>query len=419
METKKTTIMKTWIVITLLAFASTGLKSQTLNEYLEVAAENNPGLKAKYAEFEASMQRSAQVAQMPNPTLSFGYFIQPIETRVGPQRAKIGLSQMFPWFGTLKSRSDAAAFIAEAKYFAFIDAREQLFESVRVAYYRLYENEKLEALEKENLSILETLRDLSQNKYENAEGSLADVYRTEVIMDESRTRIDLLKAQRTTLSIQFNNLLNRDNATSIHIEDSLPTSLDSIALVSESFENHPKMRSIHEMQASAYATEHAAQRAGYPGIGLGVDYVFVGERTDVSIPGSGKNALMPMVSLSLPIYRKGYAAARTEAQKQQDSYAFLMQETDNMLESELEKANYNRLEAQSNYDLLSRQIAKTETIIKLLLSQYSNDALDFEVLLREQQKLLNYRKNQLRELVKEHVSLAHIAYLKTESNESK
>lgn len=409
--------MKTRIVISLLVLSALGLRGQTLDDYLTEAGENNPGLKAKYAEFEAAVQRSAQVAQMPNPTLSFGYFIQPVETRVGPQRAKIGLSQMFPWFGTLKSRSDVAACMAEAKYYDFIDAREKLFESVKTAYYKLYENQRLAVLERDNIKLLITLKELSQNKYENGEGSLADVLRAEVMLDESHTHNELLEARQPALETQFNNLLHRENTTLILIADSLVPPADSLQLGTESFQNHPHQRSIAEMQASASAAEHVAKRAGYPGIGLGVDYVFVGQRTDMIVPGNGKDAIMPMVSLSLPIYRKGYTAARTEAQKLQDAYAAQSQELDNMLESELEQAMFNKIEARSNHELLDRQIAKTETIIELLMSQYSNDVLAFEVLLREQQKLLNYKKKQVQALVKEYTSLAHIAYLKTDSNE--
>ena len=88
-------------------------QAQHLESYLEYAATNNPGLKAKYAEFEASMQRIEQVNTLNNPTFSFGYFISPVETRVGPQRMKFSLSQMFPWFGTLDAKEDIASKLAE------------------------------------------------------------------------------------------------------------------------------------------------------------------------------------------------------------------------------------------------------------------------------------------------------------------
>jgi cobalt-zinc-cadmium efflux system outer membrane protein len=420
METKTTSIMKTWIVISLCLLTVSGLQGQTLDDHLAEAAENNPGLKARYAEFEAAMQRSAQAAQMPNPTLSFGYFIRPVETRVGPQQAKVGLSQMFPWFGTLKSRSDAATFLAEARYYDFIDTRESLYASVKRAYYILYENHRLVKIEEDNLRILETLKELSLNKYESGKGTMADVYRADVMIDESETQLHILEEQIPTLRVGFNALLNRPTYENVILTDSLARPAITVAGDgTQDFSNHPMQRSVAEMQQAAVASEQAAKRAGYPSIGLGLDYVFVGQRSDMAVPDNGKDAIVPMVSVSLPIYRKSYKAARTEAQKMQESYAGQSQELDNMLESKLEQAMFSRFEAYSNYELLGRQIAKTEIIIELLLTQYSSDELDFEVLLREQQKLLHYKKNQVQALVKEYISLAHIAYLKTETNENK
>lgn len=412
--------MKTWIVISFFLLTVSGLQGQTLDDYLAEAAENNPGLKARYAEFEAALQRSSQVAQRPNPTLSFGYFIRPVETRVGPQQARIGLSQMFPWFGTLKSRSDAATYIAEAKYYNFIDARESLYASVKQTYYKLYENHRLVQIEGDNVRILETLKELNLNKYENGKGSMADVYRSEVMIDESETRLRILEEQTPMLRVSFNMLLNRPTDENTILTDSLVRPVITEAGDgTQDFSIHPKQRFVAEMQQAMVASEHVAKRSSYPSIGLGVDYLFVGQRSDISVPNNGQDAIVPMVSVSLPIYRKGYKAALTEAKKMQESYAGQSQELDNVLESKLEQAMFDRFEAYSNYLLLGRQIAKTEIIIELLLSQYSNDALDFEVLLREQQKLLHYKKNQVRALVKEYISLAHIAYLKTETNENK
>jgi hypothetical protein len=95
--------------------------AQTLDDYFKIAAESNPGLQAKYSAFEAAMQRVEQVNTLPDPNFSFGYFISPVETRVGPQRARFSLTQMFPWFGTLKKQGNAAALMAEAKYQSFLD----------------------------------------------------------------------------------------------------------------------------------------------------------------------------------------------------------------------------------------------------------------------------------------------------------
>ena len=411
--------MRRWIIIALLSPVFSGLYAQSLDDYLAEASENNPGLKARYAAFEAALQGSARAAQMPNPTLSFGYFIQPVETRVGPQQARIGLSQMFPWFGTLKSRSDAAAFLAEAKYYEFIDARESLYASVKQVYYRLFENYRLVKIEDANLGILNTLKELSLSKYENGKGSLADVYRADLMIDESQTRLQVIREQRSVWVTEFNGLLNRSTVGNINVEDSLVFPSDTnLNASTPGFSNHPVQQSIAELQKSFEALEHAAKRSGYPSIGLGLDYLIVGERTDATVPDNGRDALLPMVSVSLPIYRKGYKAARTEAQKMQDSYAAQSLEVENTLEIKWEKARFALLEAGANLELLERQIAKTETIIELLLSDYSSDALDFEVLLREQQKLLEYQRKQARALVNGYTALAQLDYLNAQSNEN-
>ena len=91
--------MRKLIIIFILFFAYNA-KGQSLNDYYTIAAENNPELKAKYKEFEAAMQKIPQVSSLPDPNLSMGYFISPVETRLGPQNVRLSLSQMFPWFGT-------------------------------------------------------------------------------------------------------------------------------------------------------------------------------------------------------------------------------------------------------------------------------------------------------------------------------
>ncbi|NLO02728.1 MAG: TolC family protein, partial [Bacteroidales bacterium] len=128
--------MKRYLAIIILILAA-GVVSfaQSPEDYFQTAAENNPGLLAKYKEYEAALQKIPQVSSLSDPAFSFGYFISPAETRSGPQRAKFSLVQMFPWFGTLKSQGDVAALRAEAKFQNFLDARNKLWFQVASVYY--------------------------------------------------------------------------------------------------------------------------------------------------------------------------------------------------------------------------------------------------------------------------------------------
>src|SRR5665648_328374 len=94
--------------ILFLLFSSLVSAQDDLGRYLQTAAENNPGLKARFNEYLAALEIAPQVKALPDPQLAFGYFIQPVETRVGPQQFKISATQMFPWFGSLKARENSA-----------------------------------------------------------------------------------------------------------------------------------------------------------------------------------------------------------------------------------------------------------------------------------------------------------------------
>jgi len=96
------------ILLFLMVFSGVAQSQEILNQYLKIAAENNPGLRARFNQYLAALEVAPQVGTLPDPQFAFGYFIQPVETRVGPQNAKISLTQMFPRFGTHRAKEDVA-----------------------------------------------------------------------------------------------------------------------------------------------------------------------------------------------------------------------------------------------------------------------------------------------------------------------
>ena len=80
----------------------------TLPAYLAYAYAHNPALRASFEEWRASTHVAPQVRRLPEPQLTFAGFVRPVETRVGPQRAKLGLMQWFPWPSRLTAASAAA-----------------------------------------------------------------------------------------------------------------------------------------------------------------------------------------------------------------------------------------------------------------------------------------------------------------------
>lgn len=378
-------------IIVLLLFA-TQVRSQTLTEYLVVAAENNPGLKGKYLEYQAMLERVPQVGSLPDPQLSFGYFILPVETRVGPQQMRFSISQMFPWFGSLGARKESATMAAKAKFESFESAKNLLYYQVTVAYYQLWQlNQQLE-LQQENLDILKSYESLATTKYENGKVGLVDVIRVQMQIDEAQTELDIKQLQLAPLITRFNTLLNRN----VDAEVGMPIQIVATVPIKTGetdslFNENPLLREL-DLKASMYQQNLlVAKKAGLPTFGVGLDYVIVKKRTDMDMPGNGRNILMPMVTFSLPIYRAKYTALRHEAQFQFDAIEAGKKDLLNNLTSEYEMATWQYKQATSRLDLYARQITKSESALNILTTSYSSNNRDFEEVLRMQQQIIKYR----------------------------
>jgi len=409
----------TAILMAMLLYGSMSF-AQTLDDYFKIAAENNPGLKAAYNEYEASLQKVPQVSTLPDPVFSFGYFVSSVETRVGPQQAKLSLTQMFPWFGTLKAQGNAAALMAEAKFQSFIDARNKLHLQVASAYYPLYELKDWIRIEEENINILESYKTIADQKFRNGTGTMVDVLRVDIMLKDAQTNLDILRDKEKPLLTTFNKLLNRPANDMVQISASLkPETIADNYRRDSLIVSNPKLRALDLKLQAGKATEVAAGKQGLPKLGVGIDYVMVGERTDISLPDNGKDVWMPMVSVSIPIFRRKYKASVKEAQLMQESYNNQKQEVANTLISEYEMVWFQVQQQLQLLSLYEQQIQTTQQSLNLLFTSYGNSGKEFEEVLRMQQQLLKYLKMKSTALTKYQVAVAKINYLtsKTYSDE--
>ncbi|MEQ6166955.1 TolC family protein [Ekhidna sp. MALMAid0563] len=402
--------MKKYLIIVMTLSVVLPGSAQTLEEYFQIAAENNPGLEAKYKAFEAALERIPQANSLQDPTFSFGYFISPVETRVGPQRARFSLTQMFPWFGTLKASGDVATLNAEAQYQVFLDARNKLYYQVAAAYFPLYELDKWIELESENAEILESYKTIATTRFENDQGTLVDVLRVDIMLKDALTNLEILRKKKQPLVTSFNKLLNREEYADVVVTDSLMVT--DLAINRDSLlANNPVLDELEIRLEASKKQEVLAEKQGLPKLGVGLDYVIVSERTDMSVPDNGQNALMPMVTVGIPIFRGKYKSARKEAQLMQDSYSLQKEDRINQLISGYEMADFDRVKQMELLQLYDEQIAETQQVLNLLLSAYGNSGTAFEEVLRTQQQLLKYKKMKATAMMDYHVAVAKLNYL--------
>ncbi|RLD74937.1 MAG: TolC family protein, partial [Bacteroidetes bacterium] len=314
-------------LISAIVFLISGVLSaqEELTSYLETAANNNPGLKARFSEYMASLELIPQVGTLPDPQLAFGYFIQPVETRNGPQRFRISLTQMFPWFGTLNAREDVAVSKAKAKYESFEDFKSNLFFEVKATYYDLYFIKKGIDITLENIRILNSFKNLALIKIESGKASGVDELRIEMELADMENELALLNDKWSVATVKFNNLLHVEDKSQVVIPDSLwlddlPYSRQQV-LDSLRTNNHQVVKFDHLLE-SYRESERAARKAGLPSMSIGIDYIAIG-KTDNTMIDQGDNGrdaiLFPKIGITIPLYRKKYTAMVNEAIHMQDA----------------------------------------------------------------------------------------------------
>lgn len=404
--------IKLTIGILLLLISSMVSAQDELNRYLQTAAENNPGLKAKFNDYMAALEVIPQVNTLPDPQVAFGYFILPVETRNGPQRFKISASQMFPWFGTLKAKENTATEVAKSKYETFEEAKSKLFNEVRAAYFNAYLNKKAIAISLENLDILGTFRKLANIKYEAGLVSAVDEYRIEIEIGEMENQLALLKDQQYVVETMFNLLLDVDKnkpvvTPEVLWNDNLPmtkqSALDSINLL-----NH-QLLSLDFQQTALQFREEVAAAAGKPSFQIGIDYIMVGKGENNL---SGRDALLfPNIGITIPLYRNKYKSMVREvvylaAAKENEKL-----DKTNILETLFENGWKNYLDADRRISLYTSQLELAKKSVKLLETDYVTGNKNFEEILRMERKVLAFNLELEKARAEKQAAISFINYL--------
>jgi len=386
-----------------------------LNAYLVTAAKNNLNLKTKFSEYMAAMEKVPQVGSLPDPQFAFGYFIQPVETRVGPQQYKFNIAQSFPWFGLLAAKKDVASEMANAKYQLFENAKSNLFFEVKTAYYNYYFIEKAIEITKKNMEILGVFKRLSLVKIETGTASIVDELRVELELNDLENQLALFKDTRGVLQVNLNNLLNREVSEPILVpevlwQDEMP--LDKQEMLNSIYTSNHEIKSIDHRLNAFINQEEVAKNQGMPSFNIGFGYTIVEKNPNSTASDNGTDALLfPSIGIKIPLFRKKYKALIKEAKYLQEAETFKKENKKNVLSTIFSSSykNFNDGDRRTELNLKQAQIAKK--VLDVLMISYSTNAKDFEEVLRIERQLLKYELAYQQALVDKNVALAFMQYL--------
>jgi outer membrane protein TolC len=383
--------------------------------------------------------------------------------------------QMFPWFGVLRSARDEMSLMANAKFEIFRDTKLQVYYDVQRSWYQLFKVQKDISISEKNIEILKIIERLAMVKFKyvpsestgttsyspvNSSGSapannagssgmqtmnngqgnsgigtsnqvsssmqtgsmgssngisgLSDIYRIQIEAGDLENNIALLRNQRNTIIAQFNAYLNRSVSSPVFTSENITMdSLDlSLLSVSDSMlSNNPMLGMLEYEKQSIEAREKMITRMGYPMVGLGLNYSLVSKSSMSTSSMNGKDMIMPMVSVTLPIYRKKYIAMKTEAEQMKIATMQNYQATSNSLRVEYYLAVQLFQDAQRRIKLYDSQYQLASKSLDIVLKGFAVSTSDLTEVLRIRQQTLDYELKQVEAAADYNIAIAWLKRL--------
>lgn len=382
------------IIIGLLLF-SFYAEAQDLQSYIQEAERNNPDIQAYELRYNIAEEKVNEVNTLPNTVVSAGYFVSEPETRTGAQRARFSISQMLPWFGTITARENYASSMAETEFVEIAIAKRKLALSVAQSYYQLYANKAKQDVLNENIQLLQTYERWALTSVEVGKASAVDVLRLQIRQNELQQKKEVLQEEYLAEQASFNNLLNRKESIAVEVvlEMTIPT--EDPMYSKEGLALNPELLKYDRLYESIEQSELLNQKESAPNIGFGLDYVPVSERPDMTFSDNGKDIIMPMVSLSIPIFNNRYSSVSKQNELKQMEIESQKSERLNTLETAFAKATSQRNQARIQFNTQKKNLKQAKDAEEILIKNYETGTIDFNDVLDIQELQLKFQMNQI------------------------
>lgn len=287
---------------------------------LEEVLERSPRLARLEAEAAAVEQRSPQVKALPDPMATLTWFVMSPQTRVGPQRAAVNLTQQFPWFGTLELDEQAAMWDAVAGRARLEAARIEVLTEARTDYHELQFLEVERRVVEEDRATLDHYAELALARYASGVGLDQAVIKIQAEITRTETRLLNLAARRATVVARINALRDRPQTTPVVVADSRDTQSAPMVLEElrrRALEARPEIAAADAAVEAAASRVEVTKKASSPNVVVGLNYGYVSRRHDevgrLDPPeDNGQDIFGLTGGISLPIWRSSLDAGIEE-----------------------------------------------------------------------------------------------------------
>ncbi len=379
-----------------------------LEDYLQYASLNNANLKSVFEQWRAALEEVPQAKALPDPQLQYGYYARQSDMQMNQM---VGVMQMFPWFGKIDARTEAADRSAEAVQQKYQAARLALFKEVKEGFYEFAYLARATEIAIENLDLLRHFEEVARTKYTTAEAGQPDVIRAQVELARMEYVLRSLEQLREPVVSKLR------SALTLPPDKNLPwpkqegfeaVPLDYERLVTLLVQKNPELAGLNFEAMAAKSRIELAKKNFYPDIGVGVEWT----QFNKSGGNSGRDSVALMFQINLPLWRDSYSAGQRQAQAMAMSIEQEKVDIENSLLAKAAQSYYDYNDSIRRIQLYKDTlIPKGEELLQASETAYRAGTIDFLSLIDSQRLLLDYYLSYQRALVDNRQKLAELEML--------
>lgn len=401
--------MRYIILIALVFFAFAEVNAQDLASYIQEAEKNNPEIQAFELRYNIAEEKVNEVNSLPNTEFNFGVMAIAPEMDMPMEQFSASVMQMLPWFGTISARENYASSIAEAQYVDIAIAKRKLSLSVSQSYYKLYAIRAKQLILDENIELLQTYERLALTSLEVGKASAVDVLRLQIRQNELVQQKEVLEQGFQAEQTLFNNLLNREENMSVDVvEEMMIPDVDPLVL-NENLQINPELIKYDKLYESVEQSELLNQKESGPMVGFGVQYI--NQENSPMITSSFKDMVMPMLSISIPIFNNKYKSVTRQNELKQLEIKFQKEDRLNKLETLLAQGLYNINATRIKFNVQTDNLKQAIDAEEILMKNYETGTIDFNDVLDVQELQLKFQINLIDSIKEYFTEYALINYL--------
>lgn len=387
------------LIIGLVIFISNSFaQHQSLQELIDLALQVSPELKMYQAKINASENRIQQNTNLPDPMLTLGVMSLPLPSfsfNKDMMTAKVvGLSQEFPFPGTLSAKEDVNSKDVEIIKQEYNDKRNEIIKDLTQSYYELIYIRKETQLTEESRQLMKQLLDVVRSMYSVAEASQQNIFRVDLELTKMSEMLAALKSEEDEQLSAINSLLLRDPSDKIET-DSLPeinfTQFNIDELISKAKANRPFLKGIQLAEEKEKLNQSAAEYDFYPMFRLSAQYAFRNEVEGMK----PDNMLSVMLDISLPLNYGGKVSAMVdETKSMQEMYREQYSASIQMLKREFGMRTARLKSLKERIELVEQgSFIQAKENFKSALASYQVGEIDFMNVIEAQDNHYTIEKN--------------------------